>query len=93
MKEIFISVYDYSWNWSIFRTEENGATFKVNKEDDLSNLTMIEKAIYKSEIISDKDDTLTKEKVIKQLTEYGYRIVICEDGDIELYEQKEKQND
>lgn len=92
MKEIIISMYDYSWNWSIFRTEENGTTFKVNEEDDLSNLTIIEKVIYEN-MIRFNSDVLTKDKIIKQLTEYGYRIIICEDGDIELYEQKENKNE
>ena len=86
MKEIIISSYDTAWNWTIVRKEKD----KYYKSDSntayVDLYDSVEKRIYDSSILMCNDETLSKEKVIKELTELGYeKITICDDGDVEIY--------
>ena len=87
MKEIIISSYDSAWDWAIVRKEKD----KYYKSDSNTNYVdlydLVERRIYDSSILMCNDEKLSKEKVIKELTELGYeKITICNDGDIEIYE-------
>ena len=85
MKEIIISNYDSAWNWTIVRKEKD-KYYKSDCNEDYVDLYEVERRIYDSRILMCNDEKLTKEKVVQELTELGYeRIIICEDGDIEIY--------
>ena len=85
MKEIIISIYDGGWQWSIAKYEDDKyyITTNVNKYE---TLCAVDQMIYDSEIIRWNDDSLRIDIAIKKLTDLGYeRIIICEDGNVEIY--------
>jgi len=86
MKEIIISSYDSAWDWTIVRKEKD-KYYKFDSSIDYVDLYEVERRIYDSSILMCNDEKLSKEKVIKELTELGYeKITICDDGNIEIYE-------
>ena len=86
MKEIIISIYDSAWDWAIVRKEKDEYYKTDSTQEHVRFSTSVEKRIYDSQMITCNDEELSKEKIIKELTELGYeRIIICEDGNIEIY--------
>ena len=91
MKEIIISVYDGGWQWSIVKYEDD-KYYKSSNENSYETLYIVDKMIYDSEIIHWNDESLTQEAIIKKLAELGYeRVIICKDGDIEVFEYASKE--
>ena len=86
MREIIISSYDTGWNWTIVRKEKD-KYYKSDSDTAYVDLyDSVEKRIYDSSILMCNDETLSKEKVIQELTDLGYeKITICDDGDVEIY--------
>lgn len=85
IKEIYISVYDSGYHWTILRIENN-KMYKIDSFSEYKTLTKIEKLIYDSQLLFWRKDNLTKDVVIKKLTNLRYnKIVLCEEGCVEVY--------